>query len=362
VNDPALQDDPAEFWSRSPELFPFGFDIPSDTFACLRLSRADFEEASFLDARILTPGRRPRSLPWRDLSARIEAAGLTERCDFIFHIGHVGSTLLSRLLGAHPGVFSLREPLVLRGFAQLDVDAGLLPTASLWSAGDREARLAGCLKLLSRTFNPGERAVVKATSFVSELAARLLSRPAAPQAILMFVSAESYLATIFAGPNSRQEAKLLAPMRLRRLQRRLGREAWRLESLREGQTVALAWACEMSALAQAASVAGTRVMRLDFDEFLADPPRFLHAALGHFQIDAGTAHVDAILRGPHLHRYSKAPEHAYDAALRRRVLSEARAEHRVEIKRGLDWLERAAADFPALGAALSFAAPNQLSR
>ncbi|MGH8201069.1 MAG: hypothetical protein ACREVO_12050 [Steroidobacteraceae bacterium] len=36
--------------------------------------------------------------------------------------------------------------------------------------------------------------------------------------------------------------------------------------------------------------------------------------------------------------YSKAPEHAYDAALRRRVLESADGEHGAEIRRGMQWL------------------------
>jgi hypothetical protein len=47
-----------------------------------------------------------------------------------------------------------------------------------------------------------------------------------------------------------------------------------------------------------------------------------------------------------MRRYSKSPEHAYDAALRRDVLNEARAAHGAEIKRGLAWLDHAAEEFP----------------
>jgi hypothetical protein len=43
-----------------------------------------------------------------------------------------------------------------------------------------------------------------------------------------------------------------------------------------------------------------------------------------------------------MHQYSKAPEHAYDAALRRELLVSADLEHAAEIRRGLDWLHAAA--------------------
>jgi hypothetical protein len=339
---------------RSPEVFPYGFNSSNDTVSFIRLSRADFDAASFLDARILSLLIPAQTIPWRQVSALVEATELPEGCDFIFHIGHVGSTLMSRLIGCHPGVFALREPMVLREFAQIISEPEV--QAQSWSESDFDARLGGCLKLLSRTFDAQQNAVIKATSFVSELAAGLLSRASAPRAMMMVVPAETYLATILGGPNSRRETKILCANRLRRLHRRIGREAWRLESLSEGETVAVSWACEMSALAHAASVAGERVLRLDFDEFLADPTRHLRSALRHFNIDATGAELDAIFRGPHMGRYSKAPEDAYDAALRGAVLKQARASHAAEIKRGLSWLERAAVEFVPVRDAVEFAA------
>ncbi|MGO9425658.1 MAG: hypothetical protein ACLQAR_13040 [Steroidobacteraceae bacterium] len=338
-------DELAESLGRSPELFPYGLNMRDDTVEFVTLSRTDYAQASFLDGRLLTPQTIVQTIPWPKVAAAIESAQLAERCRFIFHIGHVGSTLLSRLIGAHPGAFGLREPLVLRTFAQP------LPL----SGEDAEARLGGCLKLLSRTFDAEQCAVVKATSFVSELAAELLSRVSAPKALMMHVSPESYLATILGGPNSRQEAKALAPSRLRRLHRRIGQEAWRLESLTEGELSALGWACEMSALAQAQSAAGERALKIDFDRFLARPSSLLRDALRHLDIEASAAQVDAILAGPDIHRYSKAPEHAYDAALRLEVLNEARAIHGAEIRRGLAWLDRAAAQYAPVQDAVIFA-------
>ena len=346
----------AESLGRSPELFPYVLDVGKDTLSLIRLTRSDYETASFLDGRILTPRTIGRTVPWRQVAVSIEAAKLVQSCNFIFHIGHVGSTLLSRLLGAHRSVFALREPQILRLFAQIRSEPET--QARVWSDDDFRQRLDGCLKLLSRTFEPDQNAWVKATSFVSELASSVLAGPPLPKALMMFVSPESHLATILGGPNSRQEAKTLTPGRLRRLNRRVGREAWRLASLSEGEAIALGWACEMSALAEAGNAAGARVFRLDFDGFLDDPGSNLAAVFRHFDLDATPGDVQAILDGPDMRRYSKAPEHAYDANVRRAVLNEARATHGAEIARGLAWLEKAAAEFVPVGDAVAFAAAS----
>jgi len=341
---------------HTPEFFPYAVEARHDGMSFIRLSRNDYAQASFLDARILTPGSVQHAVPWSKISMLLEATGLEERCHYIFHIGHVGSTLLSRLIGADPRVFALREPAILRQFALRLGQIDARQPMGMWSDVEYDARLGTCLQLLSRTFDSTQSAVIKATSFVSELAVALLTRSLAPRAVMMYVAPESYLATIFGGPNSRHEAKLMAPGRLRRLHRRIGREVWRVDSLSEGETVALGWICEMSALAQALTAARERVLPMDFDAFLTAPTEHLCAVLRYFGIPATERETQEILAGPHLYRYSKAPEHAYDAALRTDVLNAARSRHGAEIVRGLRWLERAA-DYPCVKAALRLGHP-----
>jgi len=51
----ALMDKLLESVTQSPELFPHTFDVRSDHLTFIRLTRTDYENASFLDTRILTP-------------------------------------------------------------------------------------------------------------------------------------------------------------------------------------------------------------------------------------------------------------------------------------------------------------------
>ncbi|MDB5423883.1 MAG: hypothetical protein JWQ29_1299, partial [Phenylobacterium sp.] len=286
----------------SPELFPLALDPVTDRVQLVQLAPVDYEKASFLDARLTAPVVLSPTLA--DLAAA--AQGLAPACDYIFHVGHVGSTLLSRVLGTHPAVFSVREPQVLRTFVELDIAAGGAP----------DARLEVFLALYSRTWRPPQRALVKPTSIVGELAGRMLARDGGARAILMTAPAATYLATILGGPNSRVELRAAAPMRLARLHRRLGEAAWSLETLSEGEVAAMSWACEMTALSEAAERYPARTAWLDFDGFLADPRAGLSQALVALHGAADPKAVEAMARSAYFQRYSKAPSYAYGPEVR----------------------------------------------
>ena len=323
--------------AASPELFPLVLDVAGDRVAMVRLDEARYREASFLDERILPQVPPPAWIPWAELQAAADT--LAGESDFIFHIGHVGSTLVSRLLGAGDRCFSIREPAILRTLASMELDLAAL--GSPWTREDFGRRLDIMLKLWARTWRRSQRSLVKATSFVGEIAPLILERSPAAKAILMFVSPRVYLATILGGRNSRRELKSVTPMRLARLRRRLGLGAWRPGDLGEGEMAAMGWACEVMALAAVAAAFPDRVLWLDFEAFLDRPGEALTAALRRLRGDAREEEVAAMLRSPDLGRYSKAPEHAYDADLRRRVLAQANAEHGESIDRGVAWLNAA---------------------
>jgi hypothetical protein len=337
----------------SPELFPYSLDVPGDRVGFIRLNEGQYRAASFLDQRISQAPDRSAAVPVAELLAAVEGAGLPETCHFIFHIGHVGSTLVSRLIGEFPGTFSLREPLILRTLAQIQAEAAQAP--GIWRGESFDRRTGAFLKLWSRTFRPEDRTIIKATSFVSEFAAALLARASKPRALLMFVRPERYLATIMGGENAPLEARALAPSRWQRLRKRLGGDFGRLEQLSLGEVVAMSWAAEMTALVAGHRQAAERTMFIDFDAFLSNPDIILLHALRHLHVTALSEHVTSVVTGPHMRRYSKAPEHAYDAGLRQAVLDQAMATSGDEIKRGRAWLDRLAGTNSVVAEAISVA-------
>ncbi len=315
----------------SPSWLPFAPDPAADGLAFLRMSEADYRAASFLDQRLLGPTSEIRHAPWPAMPA-----GARRDAQYIFHIGNVGSTLISRLLGELDTVFALREPLLLRSFAES-------PPAP--------ERFDALTALLSRTFRPEQRANVKATSFTSEIAGRLV--PPCSRALFLHATPTAYLASILAGQNSWQTLEALGQIRLARLQSRCPGLTADLSAMHDGLKAALGWACEMTSLeAAAAALPAGSVLWMDFDTFLADPRRHFTAITDHFGIEVAPAQAQAICEGPLMRLYSKALEYEYSAELRRDTLAEARVRHGRAIRDALDWLGGAASRYPAVAQAI----------
>jgi hypothetical protein len=332
---------PDDDLAASPAIFPFAIDQRADMVLLIRMTKDDYDAASFLDKRMLKPGAAGTWRPWGDVCRA--AAGLPERCNFIFHISHVGSTLLSRLLGQHPSLFSLREPLILRTLAE--TYCALEQAGCIWTRDEFPDRLGAFLSLWSRTFAAEQTALIKATSFVSEIAELLLGRINSARAIFMNVSPSIFLKALLDGAMS--DVNDQAESRLNRLHRRLGFAPWQVDKLSAGECVAMSWLCEMLALHAASRRFPERVLWIDFDRFLDAPEMSLASAIGHLGFDARNDILQAILRGPEMHRYAKAPAYAFDATTRAQLLRQSENRHVLEIRKGLDWLERAAVTIPA---------------
>jgi hypothetical protein len=301
----------------------------------IAMDRDSYRAASFLDDRILQQPVEGHIVPWSALEA---AAAQIERCDarWIFHIGHVGSTLTSRLLGEIPHVLAVREPRLLR-------DLAISPPEV------RKCYITAPPKLLSRTFDDDEIACVKATSWVTEIAPELV--PAGGRALFMFATPRNYIASILAGENSVKELRMLAAGRAQRL-------ASRVSSIGpphgDAELAGIAWACEMTTLEAAADRMNDRqIAWANFDGMLADMPKALRSAADHFGFDARDETLTRIASGPLMSRYSKSLEFDYSAELRRDLIAEAEQLHGPQIDSALAMLRSAAEKSPLLARALS---------
>jgi hypothetical protein len=325
----------AEEIARDARWLAQALDPSAGVARLIAMDRDSYRAASFLDDRIMQTPLDAQLVSWTLIEEAI-TDDLRSDARWIFHIGHVGSTLISRLLGEIEGVLAIREPRVLR-------DVALMP------AEIRHRYLAPLTRLMSRTFDEREFACVKATSFVSEIAAELV--PPHGRVLFMYAAPRNYVASILAGENSVRELQTLAPSRTERLRQR---DIDLASASGDAALAAVAWACEMTALEAASEqLTNHHVGWMDFDWALDDLANALGEAVEIFGLRAGADRVREIASGPLASRYSKATEYEYSADLRRELIAEALAAHGHAIDDALAMLARAAEKSPLLARALA---------
>ncbi len=337
--------------TADPTWFPHKLEFASERMLLVKLAADDYARASFLDDRIVTPQTQGSWVSFDQVTAALTGVQPTNPLHFIFHAGHVGSTLLSRLLGEAGGVLAIREPLPLRSLAEAhdrlnEVDSLLSPTGF-------RAQLGEQMLLWSRGFADTRAVVVKATSSAARLAPDLLAQRQTARAIYLSLKLEPYLATLLAGENSPVDLRGFAGERMRRL----GRMATPLQqpahAMSLGELAAMAWVAEKLTQKRLTQSAGARVLELDFDVLLGGIEGALREVCAHFNLTAPEGYFSQVSASPLLARYAKAPEHPYSPRDRAEILASARTTMAGEIRKGLSWAENTARQSNEVAAILS---------
>jgi hypothetical protein len=335
----------------SPDAYPQKIDLVREAALLVLFDENVYRSASFLDDRVLGPATKGAWVPLGRLAEAARSVKNPRPLHFIFHTGHVGSTLLSRLLDETGVVLSLREPLPLRSLAEaFDV---LNHADSLLSKAQFEFVVRMLMRMWSRGYEATRTVVLKATSSTGRLAATVLSVSQQSRAVYMNLRAEPYLATLLAGENSALDLRGHGPERMRRLQSRITSELPPLHAMSIGELAALSWLAETRTQRETLEHFADRVIALDFDEFLSGVAAGVERVSGHFGLPHDAAYLSRVGQSPVLTRYSKAPEYAYTPSVRAEVLRDSRRANREEIHRGLAWLERLARSDNVIAAVVS---------
>lgn len=324
---------------QDPQFLPFKLDLAGARVLFVRLDARQRAEAAFLDERALPAAAEGYWVgidAW--LAAATSPATATPRLDWIFHIGHCGSTLLSRLLQTWPEAAPLREPLPLRALAALD-------------AGDAQ-RMRVMLRRLAqdwtRPLPPASRTVIKATSSCNALAGDALRLHADSRALWLDVALEPWLATILKSPGSIGDVLAAASERARLLAGDDEGIAEELRGLPPQRQCAMSWLAERVRYARLRATLPDRCLHVDFDDLLARPEAVLSAIAAHLDLDH--ARIAEALASPWWRRYSKAGEHAYAAADRDADHRLARERFGDLIRDAQTWLDALLARYQPLAA------------
>jgi len=321
-----------------PEFLPYKLDLVGQRVLWLRLDAAQRREAAFLDDRALPPNAEGGWMPLDALlSHRIPEAPPGHA---IFHIGHCGSTLLSRLLDTWPQVQPVREPLPLRTLAE--AWPTLDEPVSRLSPTQADDTLRALWSRWSQALPPYSRSVVKATSSCNGLITPLLAQHRGLRAVLLDMPLRPYLAALLKSPTSVFDAASAAAERLRYLHHHGVARHLALHQIPLHRQCAMGWLAEQMRFdAIAKGRGGDRVIRLDFEALLNAPDRELQRVAIHFGLE--TSRVGDAVSSPAWGRYSKAQSHGYGRDDREHDLALSMQTFAAEIDDAEAWLAALAA-------------------
>ncbi len=332
--------------ANDPNVLIHQIDAAQDRAAVVAFTADQIRQAAFLDQRALTPQTPAGLFSWQDVVQAMQNARETVP-NIIFHIGHCGSTLISKLIEDAGGPRGLREPLPLRSFAMME--SNLSYNLSVWPRPELNQRL----QIFLRSCVSGSNSAIKATSFCNNLISPMLEC-GVEKALFTYMPAETYLAAMLGGENASIDIYGSIEIRMRRLRVLCEDPVADLAYLSLGECAALSWACETATTALAMSQdQQNKIASLNFDQFLKTPAPMLEKCLTHFDAPADTNIIEKTLSGPLMTQYSKAPEHQFSTNFRDQLLTQYRQVHAHEIAKGMTWLEANAKTFAPVAAALN---------
>ena len=320
----------------SPDSLWQEIDVVNRRALVVRFDEEGYRRASFLDHRAFLRDTEALWLPLDRLLSETAALPPQPAPHGIFHVSHCGSTLVSRLVAELPGTLPVREPLVPLALAmeRRNLDR---PESRLDGAGWNKL-FDAALRLLSRTYRPGQRVVIKFTSACSNLAAPMLQGNEGSRALLLHTDLETWLTVMLRNESVRENGRYYAQDWLKDIYALTGRRDLRLAALSDAQQFALNWLAGMLQFERLSQQYPLRARRCDFEPFLADTAAGLKDVGNFFGLD--TAGVAAIAAGPLLKSYAKNPAKPFDRTVRDRELKDARQRVGTEIRAGMQFAEK----------------------
>jgi len=340
----------------NPTWFLMNLNLAQRRCQFIRLPESSYYESSFLDRRLMTSHMEAHLLEIESLyqayPQETDASGATA---YIFHVGHCGSTLLSRALATKPNILPLREPLTFRvlgdSLRQIEMPTNFISKQE-W------IRLkTSVLECHSRQFRSTQLPMIKLTSTCNNLIEPLLLNHADRRGLFMFVSLECYLATML--NDSEDGARILdgrwqAPAAIEDWINLVGLDPPRFTDLSHEELLAIAWLMNMQRFLEAAKkLSADQFCFLNFDEFLESPEVHLENICRFFGVEKEISKIHAQY-SEIASRYSKSPNKEYKKSSRRTLIEKAHKKNTEQIRSAMIWVENMIEKYPCLSACQAY--------
>jgi len=314
-----------------PRLYVHSFDFGTNSALVIKVPDGFFRDTIFLDARSLKDISEGAHVPLETLLGILKGGKAAPTpAHFIFHIGHCGSTLVSRVLDSIPGVWGLREPMTFRLIAEAK-NAGQ-------NIGDIQKRLMAAYLLTCRRFSNDQKTIIKTTSTCNTIAPDLLSIHKDNRALCLFITLEQYAANMAMKKEPKDvfnfhdhcKASLFAAIP----DLKIGKAGGDL-----GKMMAVNWlGAVMDLFRLYESPLKNRCLFLDFDQILEGRDKAFSRITGHFQLAAIPSGKAEVAFGS----YSKLPGFQYTPEDRALNLAASKRENSAVIEGALDYAKQLA--------------------
>jgi len=255
-----------------------------------------------------------------------------EGLNFVFHMGHTGSTLLSRALGKIEGTRILREPPLLSWLAEsmpgVD-DEGL---ATVWRSM--------ALPWLSRRYYATERIIVKVKSSALRFLRPAIKQSKASKAIFMYSTLRTHLTICLARQQERFSDQQYGALDVKmkgafNAFKEFSVDSQDFQDLSIAKRMALAW---MKRMLFVQSMPKSKVLLLEMDDFLANPRKHLMEVGTFLDLNITNKIAEAIASDRNIFQvYAKDQEVPWDRAVQKRLFEGRSAAYRTEIDEGVEF-------------------------
>ncbi len=331
--------------SDDPSYFLMNVNIVQRKCQFVAVTESVYYDRSFLDERLLASISNSVQFDLGKFNqVWCQKSDRSLDSKFIFHIGHCGSTLISRALAATATVLPLREPLTMRFLAE-SLRQIALPT-SFCSEVDWGRLKTGILECNARRFHPDQSPMIKLTSTCNNLIDPMLRESSERRGLMVYSSLEDYLAVMLAdsaGDVRLADARMQAPAAISDWYHLGYSGQLRLCDLSHEQMLVIAWLMNIRQFESARKSWPDQTRFVNFDDFLVSPESQLESITRFFgfedQLPAIFARYDEIAG-----RYSKRTDFKYQESTRREGMERTRQIKAGQIRSAMAWAERTIED------------------
>jgi hypothetical protein len=320
----------------SPDYFFWGYKGSIAYF--VNMNRDLYSKSIFCDGRIYPRTNEVITMPLGQLLDRFEEEDFAApKLNYIFHMAHGGSTLLSRALDIRGSNIVYREPAALRqlGVSAAEEQFDDQPT-EIWR---RVLRLSTVL--LSKTYEKNERVIIKANVPVNFIIPQLMAVHASTRGLILFAGLDDYLLSILKSQGHRDWLRNVVAEVGNSIDSILSLTAGERDRFSDAEAAAALWMTQTHLFARALQKY-PNLRSLDSELFYSNPKLALSKASEFFRFRAKDEQLVAIVASDLFRRYSKNPEQQFDNQLRLQTKEQLRVGIHTELIRANEWVRKRA--------------------